>query len=193
MGLARVFLAIGIAVILAIFIGYGLYTIYQPPKYDYSQSENTCYKTYNCNKQIEDCYTSINHNYSSPEYAKCGEYRLTLDYKACNENYDKCNEEYTKQTPQYKYYRNSFFILIALGIISIIIGILLSGLEGIGSGVMGGGILIVIYSLIYTWQYWYHLNRYLRLIVIGIVLILLIALGYWKFEKKRTDSTVRAG
>jgi hypothetical protein len=135
MRLAKTFLAIGIAVIFAVFIGYGLYVIYEHPKYG-------------------DCYGA------------------------------DCYEDFG--TRQYEYYRNSFFILIIIGTIALVAGILLSKMEGIGSGLMGGGILVILWSLAHTWEYWSSFNKYLKLGALGIVLIILIYLGYRKLERKET-------
>jgi len=180
MRLAKTFLAIGIAVIFAVFISYALYVIYEPPK-DYSFKTNDCYKTYNCQQQISDCQRQS--NYSDYEYCYSTVTRST-QYKTCQELYDKCNEEFQKKTPQYIHSRNSFYILMVIGIITIITGILLTGLEGIGSGLMGGGILVVLWSLVYTRQYWFTLNKYIKLTALGVVLAILIYLGYKKLENK---------
>jgi len=136
MRLAKTFLAIGIAVIFAVFIGYGLYVIYEPPKY------GDCYGELDCYRNLE--------------------------------------------TRQHEYSRNSFFILIIIGTITLVAGILLSKMEGIGSGLMGGGILVILWSLAHTWEYWSTFNKYVKLIVLGVVLVILIYLGYKKLEKKST-------
>jgi len=47
MKLAKSFLAIGIAIIFAVFVAYGYYTIYEPPGH-VSTNSSECYKTYNC-------------------------------------------------------------------------------------------------------------------------------------------------
>jgi len=160
MSLPKTFLAIGIAIILAVFISYGLHVIYESPTNPYQTSN--CYETYNCNQ----------YGYGSQAYISCKELS------------DKCSEEYEKQTPRYQHAKNSFFILVILGIISIVLGMSLVELEGIGSGLIGGGILITLWSLVYTWQYWFTLNKYLKLFVLGVVLVTLIYLGYKKIESK---------
>ena len=184
MGLAKTFLAIGIAIIFAVFISYGLSVVYEAPKYDYSSSyNNDCSKTYDCQKQIQDCQKQ--YDYSDPQYQDCySNIQQSTEYKTCLEMRDKCNEEYQKQTPRYKHSRNSFYILIVIGIIAIITGIFLTGLEGIGSGLIGGGVLVVLWSLFYTYTYWFTLNKYIKLIALGIVLAILIYFGYKKIEKK---------
>lgn len=183
MGLAKTFLAIGIAIIFALFIGYGLHIVYEVPKYDYTIGGNECSIQYNCQKQIQLCQER--HKPSDQEYQNCwSKVRESQAYKVCLELRDKCNEEYQKQTPRYKHARNTFFILAVIGVIAIIVGVLLTSLEGIGSGFMGGGILIIIYALFRTWEYWFKLNKYAKLGILAVVLIILIYLGYKKLEKK---------
>jgi len=161
MGLAKTFLAIGISVILAVFVGYALYVLYESPAYNYTYDAGGCSTTYKC-------------------YDLAGN-----EYATCQESYRTCVEEYEKQTPRYAHARNSFYILIILGIAAIVSGIFLNKLEGVAGGLIGGGVLIVLWSLIYSSDYWYTLNKYLKLVALGIVLVILIYLGYKKIEQKR--------
>ncbi len=145
MSLAKTFLAMGIAVIFAVFIGYGLYVIYEPP-----------YERLNCSQY----YDNIN-NYENADYKSCMEQVSQLDYSRS---------------------RNSFFILIAIGILAIVGGTFFRHLEGIGSGFIGGGILVVLWSLFYTW--WLTWPRYIKVAALGVVLALLVYLGYTRIEEK---------
>ena len=188
MSLVKTVLALGIAVIFALFVSYGLYVIYEPPKYDY-YSNSQCNQDYNCDKQLDSCFNQNSNTKDTPNYYQevdeCeSKIRQSLEYKTCLESRDKCNEEFQKQTASYIYSRNSFYILFVIGIIAIIAGIFLTGLEGIGSGLIGGGILVVLWSLAYTWQYWISWSKYIKLIALGLVLLILIYLGYKRIESK---------
>lgn len=130
MSLAKTFLAIGIAIIFALFIGYGLYVVYESPSYK--------------------------------------------DYEGNYEEFKKVRDQYDL---------NISIILTIIGAVAITAGILLSPLESIGSGILGGGILTVIYGVVVSWTV---LNKYLRLAILFAILILLIYLGYKKIEKKGT-------
>ncbi len=185
MALAKTFLAGAIAIIFTVFIAFGLHVIYEPPEYTYT--ENDCNQKYNCEKTTQDSLDQYNYNYSDTEYQNC--YSKTMkdpSYKMCLDSRDKCVEESEKQNPEYIHARNSFFIIISIAIGSIILGILLTKLESIGPGLMGGGVLLVLWSLIYTWKYWFTLNKYIKLVALGIVLVILIYLGYKKIENKET-------
>jgi len=183
MGLAKTFLAVGISIIFVVFIAYGLYVVYEPPKYNYEK--NTCYEQYKCGSFFEKC-NKINRSDFGIFDDNC--YRnveTNPEYIKCRENFDKCNEEYKKTTERYKNARNSFYILIVIGVMSIIAGMNLNKYEGIGSGFIGGGVLVVLWSLIYTWEYVLTINRYIKLIILGLILVLLVYLGYKRIEKRR--------
>lgn len=179
MRIAKFFLAIGIAIILTIFVAYGLHAVYEKPKYDNYSGSFSCNEKFDCSEYSKKCS-------SGPEYQEC--YSRVVEsgeYKNCLELRDQCREDYVKKTDTYKHSRNSFYILISIAVISIIIGSLLIKLEGIGSGLIGGGVLIVIWSLIYTATYWFSLNRYVKLTAIGVILVILIYLGYKRIEKTK--------
>jgi len=128
MELGKTFLAIGIAIIFALFISYGVSVIYKSPPGGCSG--------------VEECKLR------------------------------------SQQRQHYTF--NLFIILMVIGIIAIIIGILIMSLEGIGSGILSGGVLVIIYG---TFRAWGALNEYLRLGILAIALIVLIFLGYKKIEK----------
>jgi len=183
MGIAKFFLAVGIAIIFAVFISYGLSVVYEFPESSSSSRDNSCYTTYNCQDQIESCQNQ--YNSSDSRRGECySSVSQSSAYKSCQENYRDCQLEAEKKSPRYIYARNKFYILMVIGITSIITGIFMTGLEGIGSGLIGGGILLVLYSLFATLQYWATLNKYFKLGAIGVVLVVLIFFGYKKIEKK---------
>ena len=164
MELAKTFLAIGIAIIFTVFIGYLVNTLYEAPEYQYQEESPYAH----CNEKYSNCY--------SLEGKEAWE---------CREANKKCTEEVRKTTPQHKHQRNTFYILTIIGIITIIVGISLTSLEGIGSGLIGGGILTTLWSLMYTYSYWLGFNKYVKLIVLAIVLFILIYLGYKKIENRK--------
>jgi predicted nucleic acid-binding Zn ribbon protein len=188
MSLKKTALAIGIAIIFAVFIAYGLYVVYEPPK-RYEQSD--CFEKYDCGKEMRQCYEAQREEASlGPEpvpvdfYDNCSnDLYDNPDYWECIEQRDKCQEEFNKQTERYRHARNSFFVLFVIALGAIITGILLN-LESISSGLITGGVLIMLWSLIYTAAYWIQWNKYVKLTALGIVLVILIYLGYKKIEQK---------
>jgi len=95
----------------------------------------------------------------------------------------ECTINAKKLTPQYKYFRNSFYILIMIGLATLILGVFLKKLDSIGSGLIGGGTLIILWSLIYTAQYWLTLGQYFKLLALAVVLLIMIAVAYKKMDK----------
>ena len=92
-------------------------------------------------------------------------------YYYCSQEFNKVNE---------KYNRNVFIIATGIGIIALIVGIALN-IVSVSAGLMGGGILAIIYG---TVRYWSDLPDYGRFIILGIALAVLIWIGYKKLNKK---------
>jgi len=203
MKLSRVFLAIGIAIIFAVFVGYAVYTFYEPPKY-YLDQNNTCYQQHYCENLTSDCYGNKTAAaimgypdygpmpaYSVPVDKNVGEFNQTCYndiingpvYLRCLDDRDTCNNNFQKNTRRYIHARNSFYILIAIAIISLIVGAFFVTVEGISSGLIGGGILVIIWALIYTTEYWVTLGKYVKLFALFIILVLLFYIGFKKFRK----------
>ncbi|MBD3310572.1 hypothetical protein GF351_05110 [Candidatus Woesearchaeota archaeon] len=190
MGIAKTFLAIGIAVVFAVFVAYGLYVVYEPPKYQYESSD--CYQNYDCEEMLEKCYPERNATNQTapmpirvPYKNECiDEVQSSEEYIGCRIARDECEDEFLQTTARYKHSRNSFWILMFIGIAAIVAGMFLNHLEGIGSGIMAGGILVILWSLGYTAEYWFKLNKYIKLFMLGVVLVLLIYLGYKRLEDK---------
>ena len=147
-------LAVGIAIIFSLFIGYGINTFYPSPEYsDFCDpferplkldpsTEDTAAQELNIQKQEE-----------------------------CRNAYDAVREPYE---------RNVFFATLILGTIAIILGGVVLSLDSVSSGLMGGGVLTVIYG---TLRYWGQLSDIFRFLILGLVLALLIWIGYKKFQK----------
>ena len=89
----------------------------------------------------------------------------------CEKDYRKAEESRAKKI---------FFIGIPLGVLFVIIGGFLFGIEAIGAGLMGGGILTILYSAGVYWQYGGNLFKFI-LSLLGLSAVIYIA--YW-FNKK---------
>jgi hypothetical protein len=174
MSIAKSFLAIGISIMFVLFIGYAVFIFYEPPK-KLQLEDTNCLMEYNCTK-----YFPTKENLSLR--------KETLPDKRVSECWNKqqdCLDSAREFSPRFKNKRISFFILILIGLSAIILGIFLSRMEGIGSGFIGGGILTMIWVLIYTQEYWTSISRYFKLFVLGLTLFLMIFLGYKRMEKKK--------
>lgn len=87
---------------------------------------------------------------------------------------DKGDEQYT---------RNLFIVAGISGIVGIIIGVLIT-VESVGAGLIGGGILSLLYGII---VYWNFAENLLRVLILGIALGVLVWLGYNKFGKYKNN------
>ena len=189
MGLQKTFIAIAIAVIFATFISYGVSVVYEQPKYDFS--DNDCNVKYDCYKPMRECEAEYMQNTSSDglmQVPRINDCHTTIQkdpaFKECIINSDICNEEYTKNSPQYHHARNTFFILLFLGLMAIIGGGVFLKQESIGSGFIGGGVIIILLSLISSGMYVFHIDKYMKLAGLGIVLVTLVYISYKKLDAK---------
>ncbi|MFA5020000.1 MAG: hypothetical protein WC533_02785 [Candidatus Pacearchaeota archaeon] len=163
---------IGIAVIiLASFVSiYGIKTFY---------GDKPIYEDY-CNMGISYTYPI---NTSEQCTASGGKWSPSMYYEKpvpensatgwCDLTY-YCNQEFTEAQTQYS--KSLFIITVPIGIILIAIGAFLFSIEAIGAGIMGGGIVTLIYG---AGSYWPNANNMFRFIISLVGLIVLIFIGYW--------------
>jgi len=159
-------LAVAIAIILVLFVGFGIDTIYDSP--DYTDYCNETIRPMKLDQNQVDCIDQGGEWIQNQENSYC-------DF---SEKYRECEEEYNQVKEPYE--RNVFIIALIIGLVAVIVGGLILSVESVGSGIMGGGVLILIYG---TLRYWGELSKYLRVVVLGIVLAILIWIGYKKFKK----------
>ena len=120
--------------------------------------------------------------YESPQYGDyCEEYARPVQLEGENVTdikEDTCWDEFDIARQPYE--RNVFIITLILGLAAVIVGGLFLTVESVGSGIMGGGVLTLIYGIL---RYWGDMSKYLRFAVLGLVLAILIWIGYKKFKK----------
>lgn len=189
MSLSKIFLSIGIAVIFTAFAAYALNVVYPAPEYDYSA--NDCYLKYDCYAQVRECESKY-YNASTvpaviPKGAQECSFNITQtgEYKHCQKESTKCNEEFQIKSPQYAHAKNTFVILLIIGIAAIMAGSRIMRIEGVSSGLIGGGVLTILWSLISSWMYIYNLDKYFKLLGLGVALAVLIYIAYKKFDWKK--------
>lgn len=91
----------------------------------------------------------------------------------CSFKYQEANENY-QQT--------KFIILTIIGIIAIVTGGLMFSFEGIGTGILGGGVITVITGAI---PYWSYMGDIVKFTMLGLALIALIVVGIMVALKER--------
>jgi hypothetical protein len=98
------------------------------------------------------------------------ERRKSLGY--CDINYE-CQKEY--EAFQSGYTRNLFIIAAIIGLITMIVGGFVLRHESVSPGLMGGGFLTIMYGIM---RYWQYAGDWLRFILLGAILAMLIYLAY---------------
>ncbi len=180
--LKRTILGISIAIILVLFVGYGINTFYKSPKY-----EDFCEEKFPEPVRIEkediakcDAVQKSNTAFEDSCYRQEGIVRYEADEDGCQvaNECDMCNKEYREVMGIYN--RNVFIIAVVAGLIAVVLGGIILKLESVSAGIMGGGVLSIIYG---TLRYWGDMGDVLRFIILGIVLAILIWIGYKKFKK----------
>ncbi|HLC64529.1 MAG TPA: hypothetical protein VJI46_00225 [Candidatus Nanoarchaeia archaeon] len=158
-------LTIAIAVIFVMFVAYGISTFYPEPRYEEFCGEQFPEQAANETACLE------KGGRWSPNFPKCppGE--------SCPEGwcdiYYKCNKEFQNKSESYN--RVVFIVSGIIGLIAVVIGVVFLKLESVGSGIMGGGVLTIVYGTI---RYWGNLQDIGRFAILGIILAVLIGLGY---------------
>jgi hypothetical protein len=99
------------------------------------------------------------------------------------DNYEKCNKEF--EDVQREYFKKIFLTALPVGIAFIAAGVIIFGLETVGSGLMAGGIGLIIFG---TGQFWRFTEDWLKFVLSFVGLIIVIGLAYYankKWQKKK--------
>ena len=94
-----------------------------------------------------------------------------------------CRQEY--EDAQENYYKKLFLFTLPLGILIIVIGAFVFGLEAVGAGLMGGGVGTILYGV---WGYWRYSADLMKFLLSLVGLAILIGVAYWfnkKYDKRK--------
>jgi hypothetical protein len=94
------------------------------------------------------------------------------------DNYVKCNKVF--EDAQRAYFKKIFLTALPIGIAFIATGAIIFGLEAVGSGLMAGGIGIIIFG---TGQFWRFTEDWLKFVLSFVGLIIVIWLAYYANKK----------
>ncbi|MEN9626762.1 MAG: hypothetical protein RL557_1090 [archaeon] len=160
-----IIMSVIIAIVLSAFVIYLTESIYPGPKWD--------------------DYCGNVHGALKPEYNDKGVYQINETECVANggswrnnycDYYYECQQAFNKVDEKHKLV--VFVVSAIAGIVAIALGIILA-LPSVSSGLMIGGGFLMIYG---TSQYWYNLTNWLRAILLGVVLVILIWLAYKKLK-----------
>ena len=172
----QVILSIAIALVLVFFVAYGMNVFYESPKYQDFCDDPRVPKLVG-EELVNESVCLENGGRWTPRNYPCLEDDLRCPDGFCDQDFE-CREEYQQEREVYN--RNVFITSSILGLAIVILGVLLK-LESVSVGIMGGGALLIVYGTI---RYWGELGKYIRLVILGLVLAALICLGYKKFRNK---------
>lgn len=197
----QVILAVAIAIIFSLFVGFGISVFSPSPKWDdFCQTQSP--KMIGTQEACESAGGNWN-TYDSKPVQRTVTNEFTCTRQDQNENPNQvllscspgidvteieqdngycdtntvCNKEYN--TAREKHDKMIFIVTLIIGIITIIVSVMLN-LTSVSTGLMAGGIITIIYGVI---RYWEHSTDILRFIIFGIILAILIWLGYKKLNK----------
>ena len=176
----HVLLAIAIAIVFVFFVGFGIATFYESPIYEDYCGDRYYEKPYPGSLEgFGDCKYIEPDETLKKECKEKGDIWPKYDQNGCVENYycETCDWEFEEENE--KYNRVVFIVATIIGLIALISGIALK-VPSVSSGLMGGGILTILYG---TMRYWFGLPDFARFILLGIALGILIWVGYKKLKK----------
>ena len=169
MNVKKGILIVAIALVLAFFIGYGIEVFDPTPNYDQTYRKfNTIYNEQECQTQdgtwVKDrCPQPVDGDKNATGY--------------CEAPYDRIDSEKSKHD------KIVFIVAVTTGILSIVIGLLFNK-DAISTGIVSGGVLLILYGTI---RYWRYANNLLKFVLLGVTLAVLIWLAYKKLDKGKID------
>lgn len=184
-------LSIAIAIIFALFVGYGISTFYKSPQLDdFCEDKSTmdinskeeCKAVdgkWNPSKVPKPANNQIQCNKISGNESNMTLNCQTLEAEArgwCDADF-QCRQEYDDARSDYN--RNVFIITLFIGLIGLVAGGIFLKVESVSIGLMGGSLITIVYGVI---RYWGEAPDVLRLLILGIVLAVLIWAGYYKLR-----------
>lgn len=93
-------------------------------------------------------------------------------YQECNSKFEIANENYSK---------NLFILSIIVGVLIIVGSVVFININSISGGLMLGSLMYLIYG---TGSYWRYMNDWIRFVILGVALGILIYIGYWLNRRK---------
>lgn len=172
-------LIVGIVVVLNLFFNYTLSLVYNAPEY-----ENFCKNEKQVKPVIADEAQCVavggqwnpNTGYYDQKAPVPTVYTEPQPKGSCYENFT-CEKNYQDTLKVYE--KNVFITLVVLGVISIVAGIFITGVEVLSVSLSLGGVLSFIVASI---RYWSLADRFLKVGILAVALIALIWLAVKKFK-----------
>lgn len=181
----EIILALAIVVVLNLFINYGVFTFYKPPQYEKFCPVELNQKTYADKEFCQAVGGRWFENGGDVKYYRGGVVPAPAvpngseNQKGWCDPTVKCRETYEAARDVYN--RNVFIVLVAAGLAALALGFLVFNVPAVSNGFLGGGLVSLIIG---TVRYWSDMDDYLRFVILGIALAVLVWLGHKKLKTK---------
>jgi len=178
LGLLKWATIIGIVVVLNLFFSVAIALVYPEPEFTDFCEEKQVQKhigTEEACVEVGGQWTE-NQRFGYPRVEPIG--ALNSDIVGyCNQNFE-CGNAYQEARDEYK--RNVFIALVALGVLSLVGGVLTQSFKAVSAGLSYGGVLTFIIA---SMRYWDSATDIVRLVIVGVALIILIVIAARKFRE----------
>ncbi|MBI4016555.1 MAG: hypothetical protein HY363_02570 [Candidatus Aenigmarchaeota archaeon] len=168
----QVILSVAIAIVLVAFVMYGVSVFYEQPVYDKYCRQELQIKGYESQEECEKIGGLWNSRAEQcpAELAKCPRGWCDPHY-TCRQQYDDVRKVYE---------RNVFLMVSVLGLGALVLGLALK-LAAVSAGISIGGVVLIAFAII---RYWSEFGKYVRLLLLALLLVALIFIAYRKFGNK---------
>jgi hypothetical protein len=162
--------SVAIAIIFALFVGYGI-EVFDPSP----DREDFCPERLYQIDNEEECLAADGEwsdGKGIPRPVEVEPAGFCDQGKKCYDDFNSLRTKHDKVV---------FIVAIIVGLLAVVAGITLKK-DAISTGILSGGVLVILYGTI---RYWRHANDILKFILLGIALAVLIYLAYMKLDKKK--------
>ncbi len=173
-------LILGIIIVLNLFFAYALKVIYNAPEWDeYCQKEQVEKRidTEESCLEVGGAWKENDKTYEAMRYDPVAEQAILEKTNGWCDRHYECRLNYEEDRESYE--KNVFMTLVALGVISIIVGFFMASIELVSMALSLGGVLTFIVASI---RYWEFAGEYLQVGILALALAVLIYLGVKKFK-----------
>ena len=177
----KLVLILGIVVVSNMFFNFGIDTFYDAPEFDDFCVKEMASETYSSKETCESAGGLWNEDVRLKTIREEGTPVPVVIDEVKREGwcdvYSECGEAYESARDFYN--RNVFVILVILGMASIVGGFLIKQSYPVSLGFSFAGIVSLIIG---SARYWSAMDDYLRFIILGLALVVLVWLGMKKFK-----------
>lgn len=171
-------LIVSIVIVLNLFFNFAISSFYHAPKYDQfckaeqinvqPISKDACVAAGGQWNESSSVERAVSPTPTKVEKLQTNSYCDTTF--TCRKNFETANNTYQ---------RNVFVTLVILGILSLVVGFAMASSSVVALGLSFGGVLSLIIASI---RYWSAMNEYIRVVILGIALVVLLWIAAKKFR-----------